>query len=254
MTHPKHITLKLFISSIFCTFFFSASLFAQSNSDSILVRSADSILVKNDTTTALKIDSVKVKEKHFQYFRVGVDVSKIIRSSLTNKYSTFEFLAEGIWKSNLHYVAEGGFATANTFGDNVSFTSTSYFTRIGFDKYFFGSLYKGDLDNAFIGARFGWAHHDRAEATATLWDPFYGNTIITMPPASQNLYWISLTGGFRMEVIKNVFLGWNIRGKFFLNPRTFQELTPEYLAGYGAAKKQPVFDYNLYLLYGFGKR
>ena len=239
------ITLKLFISSIlFLGLFISQRAFGQGN---------EGIMNSRQSNADLS-DNVKPKEKHFQYFRVGVDVSKIIRSSLTDKYSTAEILLESNWKENFHYVIETGFATSNTHGDNISFKSLSYFARVGFDKYFFGSLYKGDMDNAFVGLRLGSAIHNRGDAIATVWDPFYGSTTITKNANTQLLYWVGLTAGFRLELYKNLFVGWNVRGKTFINLKKIEELTPTYLAGYGAAKKLPAFDYNLYLLFGFGKR
>ena len=217
----------------------------------------DTTVAKSDTIEVEK--KVKPKEKHFQYFRLGVDVSKLIRSALTDRYTTAEFLVESIWKEKMHYLLEGGFATSENGlesnpDSNIQFSASSYFLRVGFDKYFFGKLFKQDLDNAFVGVRLGGAYNNRGEAQATLWDPYYGNTTVLKPAESQMMYWLGLTAGFRMEVYKNVFLGYNIRGKTFLNPKKIQELTPEYLAGYGIARKQPSFDYNLYLLYGFGKR
>lgn len=246
--------LKLFISSIL---FLGLSFLANAQTDTavVITDSASTIMdtdKENSDTLQVK-KAEKVKEKHLQYFRVGVDVSKVVRSALTDRYSTAEFLVESIWKEKLHYVLEGGYATSKN-DSNISFTASSVFVRVGFDKYFFGKLYKADLDNAFVGARIGGAYNKRGEAIAKLWDPYYGNSTITKGPASQLLYWIELTAGFRMEVAKNIFLGWNVRGKTFINPKKTQELTPEYIAGYGIARKQPNFDYNFYFLYGFGKR
>lgn len=212
----------------------------------------DTLKLKSDT--ALIGKKVEPKEKHFQYFRLGVDVSKLIRSGLTKDYSTAEFLIESVWEPKMHYVIESGFATSKTNETNVIYSSSSYFLRFGFDKYFFGKLFEEDMDNAFIGLRLAGARNKRQEAVATLWDPFYGNTTVVQPAASQMMYWIELTTGFRMELQKNIFIGWNIRGKTFLNPKKIEELTPKYLAGYGVAKKQPGFGYSFYLLYGFGKR
>ena len=154
----------------------------------------------------------------------------------------------------MHYVLEGGFANAQSRGANISFDASSYFLSAGFDKYFFDALFDDDLDNAFVGLRLGGAQVMRGEAQATVWDPFYGNTTALIAPSNKMVYWIGLTAGFRLELLRNVFVGWNARGGTFLNPSNIKELTPEYIAGYGAAKKQPTFDYNLYLLYGFGKR
>jgi hypothetical protein len=206
------------------------------------------------TDSTASSEKEKPKEKHFEYFRIGVDLSKWVRSALTDQYTTSEFLIESIWKPKMHFVGETGFATANNTGENMRFTSSSIFIRAGFDKYFFGKLYKEDLDNAFVGLRLGSALYNRSDAEATLWDPFFGNTIKNIPSDRSLVHWLELTAGFRMELMKNIFIGWNVRGKTFLNPRKIQELTPTYLAGYGVAKKQPNIDYNFYLLYGFGKR
>lgn len=238
---PQNITLKLFISTILFLCFSCGSISAQVKPDSAVVNTENTI-EQEDTT------------KHFQYYRVGLDVSKIVRSVFTDEYSAYEFLFESVWKKNMHYLIETGFATSNTSNDNISFKASSTFIRLGFDKYFFGSLYEGDMDNAFVGLRLGGAYNKRQEATATLWDPYYGNTLLTKPASSQLVYWIELTAGIRIELAKNIFAGWNVRGKTFINPKKIEELSPNYLAGYGPAKNKPAFDYNLFLLYGFGKR
>ncbi len=230
--------------------------YAQEKADTVLT---DSLKVLKDTTKIVSDSSLlakkeEPKEKHFQYFRIGIDASKLIRSALTDDYNTVEFLFEGVWKPKMHYVAEGGFATSSNRGENIQFEANSYFLRLGFDKYFFGKLYKGDLDNAFFGLRLASALNNRQEATAQLWDPYYGNTTITKEASTNMFHWLELTAGFRIELTKSIFVGWNMRGKTFFNPAKIRELTPTYLAGYGAAKKQPVIGYNFYLLYGFGKR
>ena len=205
--------MKLFISSIllFCLSYGSA--FAQAGADStIAIGSSDTTVVS---------DTVKPKEKHFQYFRVGVDLSKLVRSMLTDNYNTAEFMLETIWKPKMNYVAEAGFANAINKGENANifFKSSSYFLKAGFDKYFFGKLSKNDLDNAFVGLRVASALLNRQEAQAKLWDPAYGNTIIIKPASTNLLYWLELTAGFRMELKKNIFVGWNIRGKSFFKPK-----------------------------------
>ena len=67
-------------------------------------------------------------------------------------------------------------------------------------------------------------------------------------------HWLELNGGFRMEIMKNIFVGWNARAKTFINPKKFELLPPSYVAGYGRGDKNTAFSYNFYLLYGFGKR
>lgn len=192
--------------------------------------------------------------KRFDYVRMGFDASKLIASALSKEYSTIELQLDGTYTKKMNVVAEGGWANAKTNTASVSFKTSSAFLRFGFDNYFFNPEFLGDKDNAFIGLRLGGARQNKTEATAHIIDPFYGSRDSLITKNAGTVFWIELTAGFRMEVMKNIFLGWNIRGKTFINPKKIEELTPSYLAGYGNASKQPAFDYNLYVLYGFGRR
>ncbi len=212
----------------------------------------DTTRVPLDSTQALK--APKPKPKRFEYFRVGMDLSKLIRSGLSKEYSTLAFQADATFNKDVNLVAEGGYANAKTNAPAVNFVSNSVFIAVGFDKNFFSQTFKGDKDNAFVGLRLGGAMHRRGEAQAQVIDPFFGNQVQAIAARTNLLYWIGLTAGFRLEVRKDIFLGWNVRGKTFINPKKIEELPPVYLAGYGNAEKKPVFDYNFYLLYGFGKR
>jgi hypothetical protein len=60
---------------------------------------------------------------------------------------------------------------------------------------------------------------------------------------------MEVTGGMRVELVKGLMAGWNVRGKFLLNTADFRDLAPLYVAGYGRGEKNAVFDFNLYLGY-----
>lgn len=227
-----------------------------------LLAQADSAEVANNTLTILDstrvvIDSTKlpkIKPKRFEYIRVGIDLSKIIASTLSREFNALSFQADATFNKDVNLVAEGGYANAKTTTPAVSFTSNAVFLAAGFDKNFFSQTFQGDKDNAFVGLRLGAALNRRGDAQVEVIDPFYGNQIMTQAARTNVLLWLGLTAGFRLEVRKDIFLGWNVRGQTFINPKQIEELPPVYLAGYGNAEKKPVFGYNFYLLYGFGKR
>jgi hypothetical protein len=121
-------------------------------------------------------------------------------------------------------------------------------------KTFFSREFKGDMDNAFIGLRYGASYVKRGEANYFIKDTVWGNASGVIPSANFTAQWFELVGGFKVEVIKNIFLGWNIRAKTFINPKKFEKLPPSYLAGYGLSEKNTAFGYNFYLLLGFGEK
>lgn len=209
-----------------------------------------------ESDTSEQIDSVKSKEKvpTFTYYRIGIDLTKIAASFLQNNYNVFEAQADVYYKKDLYFAAEFGYGNSKVSNQYLNYKSNNTFIRLGLDKTFFGRDFKGDFDNAFVGLRYGLAFINRGESTYAIEDIIWGNTNGIIPSESFLAHWLELTGGFRMELVKNIFVGWNARVKTFINPKKFELLPPSYVAGYGRGDKNTAFSYNLYLLYGFGKR
>lgn len=192
--------------------------------------------------------------KKFTYYRFGIDLSKVIRSQLARDYKTYEFQSDANFTKETALALEFGGGSSEVNNQFLNYKSRNTFVRFGIDKYFFGKEFKGDMDNAFVGVRYALSNVNRDEASATILDPLWGNTQTTVAGTRFFAHWIELTGGLRIELIKNVFAGWNVRAKTFLNPKKFELLPPSYLSGYGIGDKNTAFDYNFYILYGIGKR
>ncbi len=203
-----------------------------------------SIFAKNNDSTVSRYD----------FFKIGIDLSKIPASYFDKSYNAYEFTFDAHYKKDLFWVADFGFGNSNVDNHNLSFQSKNLFMRLGLDKTFFAQDFKGDFDNAFVGLRYGLAYINRSAANYLIQDTVWGNTQGNIPSSNFLAHWLELTGGFRVEVKKHIFLGWNIRFKTFINTKKIQELPPNYIAGYGRGEKNTAFGYNLYLLYGFGKR
>lgn len=199
-------------------------------------------------------DSVKVKEPVFTYFKLGIDVANAFSSPFSSKRSNYEFQLEAYYKKSISWIMEGGVGSSSVKGDKLTYTSQNQFIRLGLDQTFFNKEFRGDFDNAFVGVRYGYSRVQRSAATYFIEDAIWGNQEGSIVAKKFSAHWIELTGGFRMELVKNIFAGWNIRMKTLLNAKTFEQLPPGYMAGYGRGDKTTAFSYNLYILYGFGKR
>lgn len=199
-------------------------------------------------------DSLSKPKERFTFYRIGIDVSKPLSYLLTGNNLGMELHADVDYKKDLNLLCETGFAKNKTQSNAVNFQCNSIFLRLGADKTFFSPDFLGDKDNAFVGIRAAMAQTNYSQTEAQVLDPIYGNTILILQPKNKYPMWLELTGGFRIEWKKNLFAGWNIRAATFINPNALKELAPNYLAGYGNAEKQPNFNYNFYLLFGFGKR
>lgn len=210
--------------------------------------------VIDTVNTSIKAKKSDTSYHRFNYIRVGVDVSKLLRSPLSKSFNTYEFQIDINYTKLTYLSLEFGGGNSIVENDNLKYNSNNYFGRIGIDKIFFGKEFLQDMDNAFVGIRYAMSSVKRDQATYTITDQNWGNTSGIIPATNFLAHWFEITGGFRIELAKNVFAGWNIRAKTFINPKKFELLPPSYVAGYGRGDKNTAVDYNLYLLYGIGKR
>lgn len=190
----------------------------------------------------------------FTYFRIGVDISKPIQTFFNDQRSSYVFQLDANYRKSLNLALEGGFGQSKVSNHPLKYTSRNSYVGFGIDHPFFNEEFRGDKDNAFIGLRYAMAYIQRQPATYVIQDPLYGLTSGVLPSKSFLTHWVELTGGFRLEVKKNMFAGWNIRLKNIVNPKSLLEAPPAYIAGYGRGDKNTAFDYNFYILYGIGKR
>lgn len=204
------------------------------------------------STTSQK--PTKVKFKPFTYFRVGTDITKWVADIAQQKYFTFEVQADATFRKNLYLATELGYANSKVQNEVLAFDANNIFLSFGVDKTILHKEQESDFDNAFIGIRYGMSLVNRSAANYVIQDPVWGNTSGTIVARNFFAHWLELNAGFRLEVKKNIFAGWNVRFRTFINPDNFKQLPPAYLAGYGRADKNTAMGYNFYILYGFGKR
>jgi hypothetical protein len=190
-----------------------------------------------------------VREQYGHQLRFGIDISRPVVNIAQNTRTSYEAAVDYYYRKELYFVAEGGFGKAKYDYSDLSYTTTNSFFRLGIDKTLITRLGARDWDAAFLGIRYGVAFIDRGEATYTIVDSLWGNSSGTIASKSFAAHWAEVCGGVRVELLKGFFAGWNVRARFLLNGRSFQELSPAFIAGYGRGDKTTVFDFNFYLCY-----
>lgn len=200
-----------------------------------------------DTTTPRRKKAPQFDLPH--QLRFGVDIARPIQNLIYDNRTSYEFQADYYIGREVYAAAEGGWGNAQVPYSDLNYSSTNSFFRVGVDKSMLQRLTGKDWDMAFIGARYGIAFIQRSNATYTTEDPMWGVTSGTVPGKSLMAHWMEITGGVRVELLKDWFLGWNVRGKFLLNQGALKELPPAYIAGYGKGDKNTTFDFNFYVSY-----
>ncbi len=202
-----------------------------------------------DTSAAKK--PKKEPEHYGHQLRIGFDISKPIVNALQDTRTSYEAEVDYYLRKEVYAVAEGGFGSAKYDYSDLSYKSTNSFFRLGVDRTLITRLGASDWDAAFVGVRYGVGFINRGEAAYTIVDSVWGNASGTTPAKTFTAHWAEVTGGVRVELLKNFFAGWNVTGRFLLNGRSFNELSPVFIGGYGRGDKTTVFDFNFYFCYAF---
>lgn len=210
-------------------------LLAQSNTDTTAV----------DTTEA----EVKSPEVTSHQLAFSFDATQPFINSYSSVREGYEFAIDYYLHKELYLVLEGGWGSAHVNYTDLAYNSKNSYYALGINKCLISRLTPNDWDMAFMGVRLAAAPIERTTGTYTVVDSFWGSSSGTIAAKNFVGVWAEITAGIRLELIKGFCVGWNIRGKFMLDGKSFKDLPPTYIAGYGKGDKGSVFDFNLYLTY-----
>lgn len=167
-------------------------------------------------------DTVQNKERYG--LRVGVDLSKPIRSLVQDDYSGLELIGDYRIYKDYYLAAELGNEQMGLNENNLSVTSKGSYIKLGADYNAYEN-WAGMENVIFIGLRYGFSTFSQtlesyAIATQT---PYFGANVIDTPQETKGLTasWIELMVGIKVELFQNLYLGANVQLK-----RNVTETTP----------------------------
>jgi hypothetical protein len=208
---------------------------------------ADTVAVA-DTMTEVK---GKQTDSTSHQLNIGVDIFHPIVNHYLIDRSAYELEADYYLRKEFYAAIEFGWGGSKVNYPDLRYTTTNSFLRLGFNKAIFSRDNPRDWDMMMFGLRLGVANIQRSSAAFSVADSVWGNTpdsTLARRPAFIAA-WAELTLGMRVQVTGPLYAGWNLRGKFMMNGKSFKDLSPLYIAGYGRGDKNSAFDFNVYLSY-----
>jgi len=206
-----------------------------------------------DTTATDSTNAPKVKKPELagRQLCIGVDYFHPIINYFITGQGAYEIAADYYTKNEYYLVLEGGWGWSSVNYPNVlSYTTKNSFLDFGFNKTLLPRDRPTDWDKMFIGLSLAAADIHRGNAKYSIVDSLWGIDTGSKPaPKPYPAIWAELSGGVRVELWKGLSAGWTVRGKFMLNGKSFNNLSPQYIAGYGQGEKNVVFDVDMYVSY-----
>lgn len=210
------------------------------------VPKSDSVSIKGIDTAGKK---KAVKPPYLHQLRFGVDLLRIGSNMLYSWKQGYEFEADYKLRKANYLVFETGFGKNKVDYDQLHYSNSNGFIKLGVDKNVLDVISPKDYDMFFIGVRYGMAFGKRSDATFTVPSYFGPPTEGSNKGQGYLLQWGEINAGLRVELLKNLFVGWNVRLKFLFNAGAFKELAPSYVPGYGAGDNATNLGANIYICY-----
>ncbi|MGJ5640879.1 DUF6048 family protein [Formosa sp. S-31] len=212
--------LKYITNSFIFLLCFNGALLAQNDSLSIVV--VDSV----KTTVQ---DSVKIKQKYG--LRVGIDISKPIRTLFEDDYKGLEIVADYRLTKFWYIAGSIGTEDKTTTNDFYSATTTGSYFKAGIDY----NAYRNwlDMENLIYGGlRIGASTFSQTVNNYLIytenqyWEPQF-STSESYKQSGLSALWTELVVGLKVEVLNNLFLGVHAEFKMMLaqdEPNNFENI------------------------------
>ncbi|MDT0650622.1 DUF6048 family protein [Autumnicola edwardsiae] len=180
----------------------------------ILLLCANSGTAQTEQTEQLQ-DSTEFKQKYG--LRVGLDLSKLIRTAFQDDYRGFEVIGDYRVYRSFYAAAEIGNEQITFDEGLIRATSSGSYAKIGADYNAYNNWQ--DMQNSiFVGIRYGFStfSQELEEYTIYTTTPYFGpDTRTPEDPETTGLTasWIELMAGIKVEVLNNLFLSANVQLK-----------------------------------------
>ena len=175
---------------------------------------------------------------YIKNIRFETDVASLLANALYNgeRYNYESAIVVDINRSYMP-VLEFGFGGADyTSSALTSFKGEGIFSKIGLDF----NLMKPEKDKPlstnlfYAGVRFGLSainyNYLNFKLKNDYWNEYQQNDYLDL---KQTSVWFELVAGMRVEVSKNVYMGWTVRNKNIIGDPKPGEFHPWYVPGFG---------------------
>lgn len=194
------------------------------------------LFAQNPTEEEIILESADTIYKEKYGLRVGIDISKLARTVLDEDYTGFMVEADLRIYDNYYLAAEIGNETLPFGEDYIKVSSSGSFVKIG-ANYNAYENWEGMQNIVFAGLRYGFStfSQDIEEYQIYTTNDYFGDDIRFEGIETSGLTasWIELMAGFKVEVLKNLYLSANVQLKRRLSQTTpdgFDNLT---IPGFG---------------------
>ena len=179
-------------------------------------------------------DSIRYAQKYG--LRLGVDLSKIVRTVIDQDYTGFEINADYRYSKDLYIAGELGTEEKTTTTQFLSSTSTGTYFKAGIDYNMYRNWY-GMENMIYSGFRVGASTFSQTINSYTIFNTNqdFPQTTVTDAVDFKGLsaIWAELILGIKAEVFNNLYVGINVQFKGRVTETELDNFENIYIPGFG---------------------
>lgn len=187
-------------------------------------------------------DTLDFRERYG--LRVGIDLSKPLRTLLDENYRGIEFVGDYRIYENYYLAAELGNESNQISEENVTATGRGSYIKLGADYNAYDN-WRGMENMIYVGLRYGFASFSTELEEYAIYtrDHYFDRDVRSEPQEFNNLTanWIEFQLGVKVEVLQNLYLGGHVELKRRIGqsaPSIFDNL---YIPGFNRTYDESAF-------------
>ena len=189
-------------------------------------------------------DSIPINKKDKYGLRLGVDLSKPLRSILDDTYQGFAIVGDFRIKKRYYLAAELGTESKEYKEPNYDAKTQGSYLKAGFDYNVYNN-WAGMSNLIYVGVRGGFSTFSQDLNSYTIYttNPFFDPDIRTDSRTYSNLslIWLELQLGMQVELVNNLYLGINVQLKRALTQKAPDDFTNLYAPGFNRVTTDNVY-------------
>lgn len=174
--------------------------------------------------------------------RLGIDLSKPLRSVIENGYQGFEIMGDFRVSKHFYAAAEIGNEKKDWIEPYVSSTTSGSYAKIGFDYNAYDN-WLGMQNSINLGLRYGFSTFKEELLSYRIYtnNPVFPSEVVTAPMEYEGLsaHWVEFIFSIKTEVLHNLYLSINLQLK-----RKIAETTPDNFANLYIPGFNRTYDYS----------
>lgn len=181
-------------------------------------------------------DSIVQKERYG--LRIGVDVSKAIRSQIEDNYTGLELLTDYRLFKRIYLAGEIGSEEKTVVENNLDFITKGTYIKLGIDFNTYRN-WVGMENMIYVGLRFGSSKFDHTLNSYTIYNTsqYWSEPIInqggeTGTFSGLDAQWVEFLFGVKTELFRNLYMGINLQLKRLMSEKHPDNFDNLYIPGF----------------------